>query len=39
MFKEYPQALFYAFKVVESDVVLKMSTVKESKLFRALKAH
>ena len=36
LFKSYPQAMFYVFKVVESDVTLKMSKVRESKLFKAL---
>ena len=39
LFKSYPQAMFYVFKVVESDVTLKMSKVRESKLFKALKTY
>lgn len=35
----YTEAMFYVFKVVESDVNLKMSTQKESKLFKILKIY
>jgi hypothetical protein len=36
MFNTYPQAMFYAFKVVESDVVVGMAGIKQSELFRTL---
>lgn len=36
LFKNYPQALFYVFKVVESDLSLKLVSVKESRLYKAL---
>jgi hypothetical protein len=33
---EYLEAMFYAFKVVESDLVLRLVSVKESKLYKGL---
>lgn len=39
LFKNYPQALFYVFKVVESDLALKLVSVKESRLYRGLQKH
>lgn len=39
LFKSYPQALFYVFKVVESDLHLKLLEVKESKLCKALQKY
>ena len=39
LFKNYPQALFYVFKVVESDLALKLVSVKESRLYKALQKY